>query len=115
MSNSDGYPLRLPAIRDVSLGQRQLSQICDRWCVRRLGLFGSATTDRFDPAASDLDFLVDFAPLAPGDYARAYFGLREELQSLFGREVDLVTESSIANPYFRRRVESERQTLFERT
>ena len=54
-----------------------------------------------------------FARLAPASYARAYFGLLEGLQSLFRREVDLVTEAALANPYFRELVEAERRTLFQ--
>jgi predicted nucleotidyltransferase len=90
----------------------ELPALCRRCGVRRLDLFGSAVTEKFDSARSDLDFLVAFESLAPAAYASAYFSLREGLESMFGREVDLVTEASLANPYFRTRVESERRTLF---
>ncbi|MGD0866664.1 MAG: hypothetical protein ABSA49_14015, partial [Rhizomicrobium sp.] len=56
--------------------------------------------------------LAAFDPLAPAAYADAYFGLREGLERLFGREIDLVIEASLANPYFRRQVEAERQNSF---
>jgi predicted nucleotidyltransferase len=108
-------PLRVQAIPGQTLGCTELPALCRRWKVRRLDLFGSATTGHFDAAMSDLDFLVDFEPLEPAAYARAYFGLREGLQVLFGREVDLVTQASLTNPYFRRRVESERRNLFPQT
>ena len=61
-----------------------------RYGVRRLELFGSATTVGFDASRSDLDFLVEFLPLEPGQYANAYFGLKEDLEALFDRDVDLV-------------------------
>lgn len=90
-----------------------LPGVCRRFHVRRLDLFGSAATGRdFDPARSDLDILVSFEPLPPADYADAYFGLREALEALAGRPVDLVTEAALENPYLRRRVESERLPLF---
>ncbi len=98
----------LPSTSDAAV----LSALCRRFHVHRLDQFGSAATGRFDPARSDLDFLVEFEPVEPAVYADAYFGLRESLISLFGRSVDLVTEASLANPYFRRRVLAERQTLF---
>jgi len=90
-----------------------LATLCRRFHVRRLDRFGSAGTGRFDPIHSDLDFIVEFEPVEPVAYADAYFGLREGLISLFGRPVDLVTEASLANPYFRSRVLAERQTVYQ--
>lgn len=90
-----------------------LVELCRRHRVRRLDLFGSAATGAFDPARSDLDFLVEFQELQPGTYFDAYFGLREGLEALFGREVDLVTLPSLRNPYFRKRVMAERRPLFQ--
>jgi hypothetical protein len=90
-----------------------LPALCRRFHVSRLDLFGSAATGHgFDPAHSDLDFLVAFQPLSPAAYAEAYFGLREALETLSGRPVDLVTEAALENPYLRRRVEAERRALF---
>ncbi len=91
-----------------------LPALCRRFRVRRLDLFGSAVEgERFDQARSDLDFLVVFEEMPGGAaYADAYFGLREGLAGLFGRAVDLVTESALENPYLRRRVEAQRQRLF---
>jgi predicted nucleotidyltransferase len=90
-----------------------LAAACRRFHVRRLDLFGSAATGRgFDAVRSDADFLVEFEPLPPADYADAYFGLREALQHLAGRPVDLLTESALENPWLRRRIEAERRPLF---
>jgi predicted nucleotidyltransferase len=91
-----------------------LAALCRRYGVRRLELFGSVTTDAFDPARSDLDFLVEFDALPPVTLADAYFGLKDSLEALFGRPVDLVTESSLSNPYFRERVMAERQAVYAR-
>jgi predicted nucleotidyltransferase len=52
--------------------REELAEICSRYAVRKLELFGSATTDRFDPAASDLDFLVEFEPGRLQDMADRY-------------------------------------------
>ena len=89
-----------------------LHVLCRRFHVRQLDLFGSAADGRFDPARSDLDFLVAFEELPRSAYADAYFGLREGLIALFGRAVDLVTEPALENPYLRRQIESRRQRLF---
>ena len=94
-----------------SLGQ--LAAICTRRRVRRLALFGSATSDEFDLASSDLDFVVEFEPMLPADHADQYFGLMEDLLEVFGLPVDLVERGPIRNPYFRRVIEETQELLFE--
>jgi predicted nucleotidyltransferase len=89
-----------------------LPALCRRFHVRQLYVFGSAADGRFDPARSDLDFLVAFEELPSATYADSYFGLRDGLVALFGRAVDLVTEPALENPYLRRQVEAGRLRLF---
>jgi hypothetical protein len=91
-----------------------LADLCRRFKVRRLDLFGSAARGTFDPQRSDLDFLVTLEDAQPGNYANRYLGLLLALQELFHREVDLVTERSIRNPYFRKVVEATRQPIYDR-
>jgi len=92
-----------------------LVQLCCRYGVERLYLFGSAALGHFDTRRSDLDFLVSFANREPtGEYADRYLGFADDLEQLFDRPVDLVTEQSIRNPYFRRQIESTRQLIYER-
>ncbi len=90
----------------------ELDQLCRRYRVRRLELFGSAATDRYRPGESDLDFLVEFEPLPPGAYADTYFGLLEALERLFDAPVDLVVASAIRNPYFRQSVDQTKALLY---
>lgn len=84
----------------------EIGDLSRRHNVLRLSLFGSATRDDFDPKRSDLDFLVDFESLTPGDHADAYFGLLEGLQSLFNRSIDLVESSTLRNPYRHQEIEA---------
>jgi len=81
-------------------------RICRRFRVERLYLFGSAADGRFDSEHSDLDFLVALAD--------NYLGLAQALEELFGRPVDLVTERSIRNPYFRETVFNARRLVYDR-
>lgn len=90
-----------------------LAELCRRFQVRRLDLFGSAANGTFDPARSDLDFLVTLEDARPGNHADRYLGLLLALQELFQREVDLVTERSIRNPYFRKLVEASRRPIYD--
>lgn len=92
--------------------QPALAALCRRTRARRLALFGSASRGDFDPLHSDLDFLVAFEELSPAAYADAYFELKQGLEGLFERPVDLLTESSLRNPYLRRRVEAEQLPVY---
>lgn len=91
---------------------REVAELCARFKVRRLELFGSAAGPQFGPQRSDLDFLVEFEPLPVGQYADAYFGLREGLAAMFGRQVDLIVSSAVANPYLRESIDRTRALLY---
>ncbi|MEH6355856.1 MAG: nucleotidyltransferase domain-containing protein [Marinobacter sp.] len=92
--------------------QNEIRQLCEKHSAHSLAVFGSAVTGAFH-AASDLDFLVEFSPsLGAKDKAAAFFGLKEDLEALFSRSVDLVNTSSLTNPYFRSAVMEERQPLY---
>ena len=87
--------------------------LCQEYGVRRLDLFGSAATSAFDAATSDLDFVATFAETRSPGYADRYLGFAEALEMLFGRSVDVITERSIRNPYFRQAVEASRQPIYD--
>lgn len=89
--------------------REQVAALCRGAHARRLDVFGSAVKEDFSVEDSDLDFLVEFEPVPPQAYAESYFTLKEGLEKLFDRPVDLVTTSALANPYLKARVESERQ------
>lgn len=89
-----------------------LLDLCERFGVRRLEIFGSAAGARFDPDSSDLDFLVDFAPTSRALLADRYLGLLEALQALFERPIDLVMTAAIKNPYFLQGIEPSRTLLY---
>ena len=94
---------------EIEARRADVARICARLGVRRLELFGSATRTA---AARDLDFLADLGDRPPAEYAAAYFELREALEQLFAKPVDVVTPPGLANPYFRQRVEQEKTLLY---
>jgi predicted nucleotidyltransferase len=98
----------IDAVRDK---KEAIERLCARYRVARLELFGSAATEGFTEN-SDVDFLVEFLPLQPGEHADAYFGLLEALEELFQRPVDLVMTGAIKPPYFRRAIEDSRVQLY---
>jgi hypothetical protein len=96
----------------VAQHTREIEALCRAFRVGRLELFGSAATGSFDAASSDLDFLVEFANLQQGEWADAYFGLKESLEELFGRPVDLVMPSAVTNPYLLASIDTSRIVLY---
>ena len=107
-------PLSYDCHMDATVAQRrsEIADLCRRFRVQRLELFGSAAGDRFDREESDLDFLVEFLPLADGEHADAYFGLRESLEALFGRPIDLVMARASRNRYFLEAIEPTRTLMY---
>jgi predicted nucleotidyltransferase len=90
----------------------EIRQLCLRFNVSRLEIFGSALTGNFDPNSSDIDFLVEFKPLKQGQFADSYFGLLEALKRLLGRDVDMVMTKAVKNPYFLQQINQKRQLLY---
>jgi len=74
--------------------------LCRKYDVERLEAFGSVARADFDPAASDIDLLVLFRRGKSAEKTDRYFDLLEELETLFGRKVDLVDIAAAQNPYF---------------
>ena len=90
----------------------RLFDLCRKYRVRRLDLFGSAAKGDFRVDGSDLDFVVEFENLTIDDAADRFLGLLIDLEDLFGRKVDLVMLSAIRNPYFRQAVDLTRVPLY---
>ena len=84
----------------VAEKREEIVELCRRYRVRRLELFGSSSEGDFDERRSDVDFLVEFEPTQPSEHAACYFGLLFSLQHLLARSVDLVELSAVSNPFF---------------
>ena len=82
--------------------QAEIAAICQRYKVERLEVFGSAaiTTD-FDPVTSDIDFLVTYTPTIVPISFHDYWSMKEDLNSLLGRKVDLMEDGVTTNPLMR--------------
>ena len=85
--------------RLIEQNQPDIADICRRYHIRRLEVFGSAARGKdFDTARSDADFLVEFSPGAHAGLSE-FFGAKAELEALLGRGVDLVESAAVHNPY----------------
>ena len=88
--------------------------ICREFGVARLEVFGSVQTDKFDPATSDIDFLVEYPPgYDYGPWAKRLFGLEEALSQIVGRPVDVVMTSALRNEWFCLEAATTRTVVFD--
>ena len=88
-----------------------IRDLCSRHKVRRLFVFGSLLTDKFKKN-SDIDLVVEFQDVDLYEYADNYFDLKESLEILFKRNVDLLEEKAIKNPYLKQSIDSSKQLVY---
>jgi predicted nucleotidyltransferase len=96
--------------RNIDIPMEKIKEFCRKWKIRQFSLFGSVLREDFGPD-SDVDVLVSFHPDSTWDLLDLV-DMRDELMSLFGREVDLVEEEGLRNPFRRSHILSTRQVLY---
>jgi len=100
----------IPVIAD---NRAAIEEVCRRYNVARLEVFGSASEGDFEPARSDVDFLIEFPSSQDlGPWLSHYFEFKNELEQLLGHSVDLVMPKAMKNPYFIREVNRTRRVVY---
>lgn len=91
----------------------RIIEICEENHVKEMYLFGSINNEKFNEE-SDIDILVSFKmnEINFEEYTDNYFRIQFELEDILGREVDLLTERSIKNPYFKEEIEKTKQPIY---
>ena len=89
----------------------KLHALCIIYDIKTMYLFGSATSNEFNDL-SDIDILISFKEISFDKYTDNYFALHSDLERLFNRKVDLITERALSNPYFIESVEKTKQLLY---
>ena len=101
-------------IRDqISKKKKDFILLCKSHNVKYLYAFGSSTDDRFDPIKSDIDLLVEIDSSDPLDRGEKLLSLWDMFENFFDRKVDLLTESSIHNPYLKKSIESTKVLIYD--
>lgn len=90
----------------------KIRKLCEQHHVSQLSVFGSVLTDEFNKN-SDIDLLVDFSNIDLQNYADNYFSLKQALEEIFSRQVDLLEIKAITNPYLQQSINSSKQLLYE--
>jgi len=89
----------------------KIKNLCDKHKVSRLYVFGSILTNQFNNT-SDIDFVVDFKNVDLYNYADNYFDLKMSLENLLKRQIDLLEEKAIKNPYLRQTIDSSKKMIY---
>lgn len=90
---------------------KDILNLCKSHKVKSLYAFGSVLTDKFNPE-SDIDLIVDFQQLDVLDYGDNYYDLKFSLENIFKRNVDLLEEKAIKNPFFRKTIDQKKQLIY---
>jgi len=88
----------------------KIAEFCRKWKITELALFGSVVREDFRPD-SDVDVLVTFAPDAPWSLLD-WADMTDDLKAIFGREVDLVEEAGLRNPFRRHAILTSKQVIY---
>ncbi|MDG5800774.1 nucleotidyltransferase domain-containing protein [Marinilabiliaceae bacterium ANBcel2] len=93
--------------------KNDLIHLCQQLKIKRLYAFGSVVSGNFKDD-SDIDFLISFSDnLSHEEYADNYFSLHYKLRELFNREIDIVTERTLSNPYFIESINETKSLIYE--
>ena len=88
-----------------------ITKLCKTHNVKSLYAFGSVLNEQFNEE-SDIDLIVEFHPLDVLDYADNYYDLKFSLETILKREIDLLEEKAIKNPYFRKTINQSKQLIY---
>jgi predicted nucleotidyltransferase len=92
----------------------KLIALCNQYKVKRMFAFGSMTKGNFNPQTSDIDLIVELEDLPPSEKGEILMDLWSELEDLFARKVDLLTNLNIKNPYLRNEIENTKFLIYDR-
>ncbi|MCX6234357.1 MAG: nucleotidyltransferase domain-containing protein [Bacteroidetes bacterium] len=91
----------------------EFNTVCKNHNVSYLYAFGSSITNRFDSEKSDIDLLVEINDSDPVDRGEKLISLWDTFEHFFQRRVDLLTDSSIHNPFLRKSIDSTKILIYD--
>ena len=103
-------PTKIPCHHGV-VNREAIARLCRLHGVRSLEAFGSILRDDFDAGRSDVDVLVEFEAQAADSFSN-FLDLKESLEALFQRSVDLVELRAIRNRRLRFYIEQSKSSIY---
>jgi uncharacterized protein len=98
-------------MKEISKHIDQIKRLCSLYKVKALFAFGSVTTDKFRPD-SDIDLVVDIEEKDPISYSDSYFNFKFQLEQLLQRQIDLLEQKSIRNPYLKEQIDKTKVLIY---
>jgi len=89
----------------------RLKKLCEKYKVAKLYVFGSVLNNHFN-TESDIDFIVSFDKVDLENYADNYFDFKFSLEDLFNRNIDLLEDKAIKNPFFKKAIDNSKQLIY---
>jgi predicted nucleotidyltransferase len=93
--------------------KEEFKALCRYHQVKFMFAFGSAVTDKFNEELSDIDLLVEIDEEDPLSRGEILISLWDKLETFFSRKVDLLTYSSIKNPYLHKSIDATKVLIYE--
>ncbi len=98
---------------EISKHESDFKHLCQKHNVRFLYGFGSSVTENFNKKTSDIDLLVEIDEADPLERGDKLISLWDNFESFFNRKVDMLTESSIQNPYLKKRIDCTKILIYD--
>ncbi len=98
---------------EIEKNKKEFNTLCKSHKVKKLFAFGSGVTSQFDPVKSDFDFLVELDITDPIEKGETLLSLWDKFELFFNREIDLLTNASLRNPYLKREIESTKKLIYD--
>jgi len=98
----------------LSKYKNQLNELCKKFRVKKLYAFGSVVSEKFNQQTSDVDLIVELETMEPLEKGEMLLNLWDELENLFNRKVDLLTDQPIKNKYLLKSIDATKILVYER-
>ncbi|MCF6308197.1 MAG: nucleotidyltransferase domain-containing protein [Flavobacteriaceae bacterium] len=105
--------MKLPI--EIEKNSKTLFQLCKKYKVSKLFLFGSILKDSFNPKTSDIDFIVEIENIPPIEKGENLMSFWTELELLFSRKIDLLSSKKIKNPYLLKEINKTKSLIYDGT
>ena len=103
--------MKLP--QEIEIKKEKLFELCQKYSVLKLYAFGSVLSNSFNNE-SDIDLIVELQNFSPVEKGENLMKLWSELEYLFLRKVDLLTNKNIKNPYLKKEIDKTKTLLYDK-
>ncbi len=107
------YICNMIVFREISNRKQLFLTLCKQHHVKSLYAFGSSITEKFDEKTSDVDLLIELDEDDPVERGEKLISIWDALEDFFQRKVDLLTETSIRNPYLRKSIDDTKELIYD--